>query len=100
VHVFAALAHERQQVADDFHASDPVARLLEVDVLEQELSACHPLVGDDPRGLTGDLPGTDQSAERIHRGRPCAVLVWLTGAGCGAVAAHVRLPFLSAGKRG
>ena len=63
LYLLARLGTERTFVPDDLDALDPLPVLPpEVNTLDQEEAALHPLVGDRSSHVAGDLPGADQLA--------------------------------------
>src|SRR5918994_608761 len=63
LHVGARLAPQRPLVADDLYA---LGLRSEVDVLDEEEAALHPLVGDRPPHVPGELPGADQPIQPLE----------------------------------
>jgi hypothetical protein len=66
LYLLARPGTERPLVTDDLDSRDPLIVLLsEIDALNQEEAALHPLVGDRPPHLAGDLPGAEQPAAQL-----------------------------------
>jgi hypothetical protein len=62
------LGTERPFVTDDLDALDPLPVLLEVDALDEEETALHPLVGRLFLRTSGYLPRADQSIQSLEVG--------------------------------
>jgi hypothetical protein len=63
LYLLARLGTERPLVTDDLDSRDLLTVLMpEIDALDQEEAALHPLVGDRSSHVAGDLPGADQLA--------------------------------------
>src|SRR5918998_3638128 len=91
LHVRARLAPQRPLVADDLHA---LGLRSEVDVLDEEESALHPLVGHPPPHVPGEVPGADQPVEGPERGARFAGLLPVTLSIAGVVVvSHEGFPF-------
>ncbi len=60
LYLLARLGTERPFVPDNFDALNPLAGPPEIDALDEEEAALHPLVGDRPPHVPGELPGADQ----------------------------------------
>jgi hypothetical protein len=61
-------------VADDLDALDPLPVLLEIDVLDEEEAALHPLKANPSLRAPGHLPRADQPVQALEVG---ARLGWL-----------------------
>src|SRR5690606_15157338 len=69
VDVGARLLAERAEVPDDLEALDRLPELGQVDALEEEVAALHPLVRHGALGTATDGPPTDEAIEGPQRRR-------------------------------
>src|SRR5215217_1723887 len=74
LYLLARLRTEGLFVANDLYALDPLPMLLEIDVLDKEEAAFHPLEADPSVHLPGHLPRAHQSIQVLEVG---AWLGWL-----------------------
>jgi hypothetical protein len=69
LYLLARLCPEQPLVPDDLDALDPLSLPLpEVDALDEEEVALHPLEGDAPFYVPGHLPGADQPVQALEVG--------------------------------
>src|SRR5215218_7742834 len=73
-------------VSDDLDAPDPLSILLEIDALDEEEAALHPLEGNPSLRAPGHLPGADQPVQTLEVGVRLRRL--LVSLGVGVVVGH------------